>query len=187
MLFVTPLLPPEGGERAEAFSNACFKELKQFFDTTSFRAIRVTSLEQAISMSNLKKDIICVTDTHDCYLEGPEYDTLVVWLRYKVGLLHSRVDVPYPKGREAILPGEIGQRIYRTIRNEFTGVAELYGGPEGMTIMLVEGVYIKPPRIMLLPPGEYYITSSYPKFQPRLDTLVIFQGRTTRKRILLLP
>ena len=41
MLFVTPLLPPEGAERSGAFSAACFKHLKQYFDSTSFQPILV--------------------------------------------------------------------------------------------------------------------------------------------------
>jgi hypothetical protein len=187
MLFVTPLYPPEGKQRAEAFSSAMFKDLKQFFDTTSFQAILVESFEKMHSLSNQKKDIFVTSDTNDCYLSGPNYDTLVVWIRYKVGLYHARVDVPYPKGHEAELPPMLARAVYRTIRNEFSGIVELQGGPPGMTITLVEGATVMPPRSMLLPPGDYFITSRYPGFVTRLDTLVVFQGRTTHKRILMLP
>jgi|GEM_PF-2795058 len=187
MLFVTPLLPPEGPERSEAFSSACYKALRELFDSTSFQVIIVPTAARADSMSNQKKDIILTTDTLDCYLEGPAFDTLVIWMRYHVGLLHSRIDVPYPKGREATLPPIIARKVYRTVREEFTGVVELEGGPPGMTVTLTEGVVVRPPRTMLFPPGDYYITSQYPNFKKRVDTLVVFQGRVTKKRILLLP
>jgi hypothetical protein len=187
MLFVTPLRPPEGAERAEAFSAAMFKELRQFFDTTSFQPILVETVGMVERMSNQKKDIILTTDTTDCYLRGTEHDTLVIWIRYKVGLLLSRVDVAYPKGRQVELPPLLAREAYWAIRDEFTGVVELEGGPPGMMITLVEGATVKPPRTMLFPPGDHYITSRFPGFKTRVDTLVVFQGRTTRKRILMLP
>jgi hypothetical protein len=187
MLFVTPLRPPEGPERTEAFSSAIFKALRQFFDTTSFQPILVRSLEEVEKMSNQKKDILLTTDTTDYYLPGAVNDTFVIWVRYKVGLLLSRVDVAYPKGREAELPPQLARKAYRAIRGEFTGLIELEGGPPGMVITLVEGATVQPPRTMLFPPGDYYITSRFPGFKTRLDSLVVFQGKTTRKRILMLP
>ncbi|MBD3391077.1 MAG: PEGA domain-containing protein [Chitinivibrionales bacterium] len=187
MLFVPPLLPPEGADRAGAFSNAIFNELRDFFDTTSFQAILVQDLSMVESMSNQKKDIVLRTDTTDCYLTGQIFDTLVVWLRYRVGLNLCRVDIPYPKGRQAGLPPLVATKVYTAIRNEFTGIVDLTGGPPGMTVTLVPGATVAPPRTMLLPPGEYFITSQYPGFQTRRDTLTVFQGRTTKKRILMLP
>jgi hypothetical protein len=187
MLFVTPLLPPEGRQRSEAFSTACYKEIKAVFDSTSFQAILLPDAWKVDKMSNQKKDIILTTDSLDCYREGPEFDTLVVWMRYRVGLLYGRADVPYPKGREADLPPLIASKVLQSIRNEFTGVVELEGGPAGMTITLTDGVTVAAPCRMMFPPGDYYIISQYPDFQTRTDTLLVFQGRLTKKRILLLP
>jgi hypothetical protein len=91
------------------------------------------------------------------------------------------------RGQTAGLPKMVADKTLKTVRNEFTGIVELEGGPQGMTIGLLEGVTVQPPITMLFPPGDHYITSYFPGFITRRDTLVVFQGKRTKKRILLLP
>jgi hypothetical protein len=188
MIFVTPILPPPGTMmQPDAFNAECFRQIKELFDSTSFQAVHVASLAKADLMSNQKKDILITTDSLDRFTYGNGTVTMALWMRYRIGLLHSRVDVTCYRGQENDLPQSIAKGIYKAIKNEFTGVLELEGGPPGMTATLVEGVTVTVPRSMLFPPGDYYVTSRYPYFQTRTDTIEIFQGRTTKKRILLLP
>ena len=56
-----------------------------------------------------------------------------------------------------------------------------------MTMTLAEGAVIVPPRSLILPAGDYAITSQYPDFISRTDTLLVFQGRSVKRRVLLLP
>lgn len=187
MLFITPLLPPQGQELSAGFSNACFKTLKKNFAGTSIQVILVTSKDMVDRMSNQKRDIVLSSDPHDYYAKGSTFDTLTIWARYCVGLLHAEIEIPFAKTREVVLPDLVAEHVTRVLKKEMLAEATFEGGPQGMTMTLVEGATIRPPRTMLLPAGEYFVTSEHVGFKTRIDTIKVYPGRRMHKRVLLLP
>ena len=187
MLFVTQILPPRGAEYAPAFSRVCFERLKKFFGSTSYQLILLRPDQTPEKLSNRKKDLIIYSDNSDYFVRGTDYDTLILWVRYRVGFNHSRVAIPYKRGASGPLPELVAQYIFTTITSEFLSELSLQGGPPGFSIALSEGITVYPPCTFYIPPGMYGITASYPHFKTRTDSLEIFPGKMYTKRMLLLP
>jgi hypothetical protein len=187
MLLVTSLRPPQGDRLAEPFSKAVSDALERDFDTTTYQTVFVATMERAESMSNHKKDLIVYTDTTDWHSRGPTHNTLVLWVKYRTGFLLGRTEIAYTKERLKRLPAVAAATISTKIREEFLGEAALRGGPPGMTITLVDRLHLSPPCRVHLPAGQHALVSRYEGFATRVDTIDILPGKTTHKRVLLLP
>lgn len=98
MLFITHIIPPRGPVLAQQFSRSCFEKMTQLFDTTSYQIILLQPGQDLDNISNRKKDLILSSDNADFWTKGAAIDTLIVWLRFKVGFHHSRIAVPYTRG-----------------------------------------------------------------------------------------
>ena len=85
MFFISSIWPPRGPEYSQAFSKACYLKLKRYLDTTSYQTILLRTDQTAEKLSNRKKDLILYTDNSDFLVKGSTYDTLILWLRYRVG------------------------------------------------------------------------------------------------------
>jgi hypothetical protein len=187
MLFVTTLRPPRGQRLSTPFSRAVFEALQRDFDTTTYQTIYVKTMERAEAMSNHKKDLIVFTDTTDWHERSAARAVLVVWIKYRTGFLLGRTEIAYTPQQLKSLPAMTAATVSEKIRNEFLGTADLRGGPPGMTMTLVERLRINPPRLLYLPAGRHELVSRYPGFATRVDTIDVLPGKTTRKRVLLLP
>lgn len=187
MLFTTQIFPPRGPDMALQFTKVCYQKLLQYFDSTSFQVIQLQPGQKIDNISNRKKDLILSSDPSDYFVKGTTTDTLVVWLRYKVGFTHSRITIPYKRGKSGPLPDILAQEVFRTVTSEFLGTLSLQAGPQGVAINIAEDIIAYAPCTFFIPPGTYIMQSTFPNFQNRLDTLEILPGKQYSKRILLLP
>lgn len=187
MLFITQIIPPRGPSIAPQFSEICFQKLSELFDTTSFQIILLKEGQQIENLSNRKKDLILSSDPSEYSSKGVSADTLIVWLRYKIGFHHCRIAVPYSKGKSNTLPDLLASHVFASAKSEFLSTLSLQAGPPGVGVNIFEDIVAYPPCTFLIPPGTYILSSIFPNFQKRLDTLEITPGKQYNKRILLLP
>lgn len=188
MFFVTPLLPPGGPLRSAAFTQACYEQLRGSLDTTSFQVIIAGRKSKVLAVSNQKRDLILSSDPADYYFKGDEYDTLGMWLKYRVGFKIEPVNIPFPADDQANLPVLVAEAVLQVARTEFLSTVTLEGRPPGMVMRFDRQRFdIIPPRTFLLPVGDYFITSDYPQFARRRDTIHVEVGKVLKKQILLLP
>lgn len=187
MFFITDIVPPRGPAMAPQFSEICFRKLSDLFDSTSYQTILLRADQKIDKLSNRNKDLILSSDTAEYCSKGLSADTLIVWLRYKVGFRHSRIAVPYIRGKSASLPELLAYHVFNTAVSEFLSTISLQAGPPGVTVNITEDIFAKPPCTFFIPPGTYILNSIFPQFQKRLDTLEAIPGKQYAKRILLLP
>ncbi len=187
MFFITNIIPPRGPAMAPQFSEVCFQKLSELFDSTSYQTILLRADQKIDKLSNRNKDLILSSDTAEYCSKGLSADTLIVWLRYKVGFRHSRIAVPYERGKTVSLPELLAYHVFDTAKSEFLSTLSLQAGPPGVTVNITEDIFAKPPCTFFIPPGTYIMNSIFPQFQKRLDTLEVIAGKQYVKRILLLP
>ncbi len=142
---------------------------------------------QALSMSNHKRDIIISSDPTDFFHKGSQMDTAVVWATFRTGFSVGRIAVPYDPSQHTALPLLIAQKVNDFLRTEFLGEVYFEGGPKGLAIEVANNSKLHPPKLVLLPAGTHFISSSFPGFEDRSDTLIVRQGELVRKRIFLMP
>lgn len=187
MLFVTNLIPPGGPKHSVPFTSACFEQIKTAFDTTSYQAILISTGQSPEKLSNNNKDLIITSEPKEYCIKGKTTDTLIFWIRYKVGFVHSKVFVPYNRGQGNAIPSLVAQQAHSTILSDFLCSISLKGGPPQMSIKIAEDIVAYPPCFFYLPPGNYSFESSFPGFATRIDSVSLLPGRSYSKRILLLP
>jgi hypothetical protein len=188
MLFVKDIIPPPGISNTEDFNNRCFLSIKNYFDSTTYQAIRVGETTNIEVMSNNKRDLILFSDPYDYHLSGRRnMDTLVVWMRFKVGFTHARISIPYNRHNTNNIPEWIARKALASAKSDFLSTLKIVGGPKGMTVWVDDLFKVVVPTEVCLPSGSYNLYGQHPACKNRKVAFNFPPGKYITKRILLLP
>ena len=186
-LIVPPLPVPQKWLQNGSFHESCYQSLKRQFEGTLYEVVKLNDIRQYDSSNGKKRDLIIEPEKPASLQKNMQTDTLAFWLKFRTGFKYSRITIVLKKEHYTTLCDSVAMAVYRTAQSEFLGELDLQGGPIGCTMSISGNFTVSPPCRINIPVGAYEITTTFPGFISRSDSVSVNGGESVKKRVLLLP
>jgi hypothetical protein len=186
-IIIPVLKAPPKWNLATPFSDACNESMIRQFEGTFYEVIMIRDANSFDSSTLKKRDLIVEFEKSGNTLKNKVNDTIVLWLKFKTGFTYSRISIPFRPNTYTTLPDSIAFSIYKTVQSDFLGELQLQGGPQGCTMSIADLFDVTPPCKLHVPANNYEITTRFPGFTTRRDSVSVNAGEIVHKRIFLLP